>query len=205
MLCLAIVINIAVYVISSMPTTGGRREIVAVLPLRRGTRGPGLVPDRIVGGWRAWVAIAAAAVVALVPLAAAATRPPVTPPAARLASWLQAHRLMYGVAGYWDASAVTVQSGDRVQVRAIALVYNSARPVRFGAYDWETNASWYNASLHDATFVIADRAHSYVYDDFTVAVFEKYLPDPVAIYHVAGHIILIYRTNLLKKVVPALP
>jgi hypothetical protein len=205
LLCAVIVSNMVVYVISSIPVPGDAWELAAVLPCGAVLAAQAVVPGRIAGGRRAWVAIAAAAVVALLPLAAAATRPPVTPPAARLATWLQAHRLMYGIAGYWDASAVTVQSGDRVEVRAIALVYNNARPVRFGAYDWETKASWYNASQHDATFVIADRPHSYLYDDFTVAVIEKYLPDPVATYHVAGHTILIYRTNLLKKVVPARP
>ena len=174
-------INIAVYVVSSMPTLGGQREIVAVLPCGAVLAARACVPGHIVGAWRSWVAIAAAAVVALVPLAGAATRPPATPAAARLASWLEARGLTYGIGGYWDASAVTVQSGDRVQVRAIALKYG-AGPVRLAAYDWETNASWYDASLHDATFVIADRPHSYPNDDFTVAVFEKYLHRPAAIY-----------------------
>ena len=77
--------------------------------------------------------------------------------------------------------------------------------MRLAAYDWETNASWYDASQHDATFVIADRPHSYPNDNFTVAVFEKYLHRPAAIYRVAGHVILIYRTNLLRQIVPALP
>jgi hypothetical protein len=204
LLCLAIVINIVVYVISSMPTPGGQREMVAVLPCGAVLAARALVPGRISGLRLARVVVAAAAAVALLPLAAAATRPPVTPPAARLATWLQAHGLHYGIGGYWDASAVTVQSGSRVQVRAVSLMYNHG-PVRFAAYDWETNASWYEASQHDATFVIADRPHSYPNDDFTVAVIEKYLPHPVAIYRVAGHAILIYRANLLKHVVPALP
>ena len=108
-------INITVYVISSMPTSGGQREIVAVLPCGAVLAARACVPSRIVGAWRAPVAIAAVAVVALVPLAAAATRSPATPAAARLSTWLEAHGLTYGIGGYWDASAVTVQSGDRVQ------------------------------------------------------------------------------------------
>jgi hypothetical protein len=44
----------------------------------------------------------------------------VTPPAVPLAAWLKAHALRYGIAGYWDASAVTLQSGNQVQVRAVA-------------------------------------------------------------------------------------
>jgi hypothetical protein len=204
LLCVAIVINIAVYVASSMPTSGGQREIVAVLPCGAVLAARACVPGRIVNVWRARAAITAAAILALLPLAAAATQPPATPTSVRLATWLEAHGLTYGIGGYWDASAVTVQSGDRVQVRAIALMYN-AGPVRLAAYDWETSASWYDASQHDATFVIADRPRSYPNDDFTVAVYEKYLPRPAAIYRVAGHLIMVYRTNLLRHVVPALP
>jgi hypothetical protein len=48
--------------------------------------------------------------------------------------------------------------------------------------------------------VIADRPHAYPNDKFG-----KYFPRPVAIYQVAGRIILIYRTNLLRFVPPALP
>jgi hypothetical protein len=203
--CIAIVINIGVYVISSMPLAGNQREIVAVLPLGAVLAARACVPSRIAGLRLARVAVAAAAIVALLPLAAAATRPPAAPASARLATWLEAHRLTYGIGGYWDASAVTVQSGGRVDVRALALMYNHG-PTRFAAYDWETNATWYDPKLHDATFVIADRPHSFANDDFTVAVIEQYLPvRPVATYRVAGHIILVYDTNLLKHVVPALP
>ncbi len=85
LLCTAVVINIAVYVVSSMPTLGGQREIVAVLPCGAVLAARACVPGHIVGAWRSWVAIAAAAVVALVPLAGAATRPPATPAPARLA------------------------------------------------------------------------------------------------------------------------
>jgi hypothetical protein len=205
LLCVAIVINIGVYVISSMPLAGNQREIVAVLPCGAVLAARACVPGRIEAVRLARVAVAAAAAVALLPLAAAATRPPATPTSARLATWLEAHGLTYGLGGYWDASALTVQSGGRVDVRALALMYNHG-PTRFAAYDWETNATWYDPKQHDATFVIADRPHSYVNDNFTVAVIEQHLPGhPVATYRVAGHVVLVYRTNLLKYVVPALP
>jgi hypothetical protein len=199
LLCVAIVINITVYVISSIPAPGDAWELAAVLPCGAILAARACVPGRIVGVRRAQVAIAAAAAAALLPLAAAATRPPATPVAARLATWLEAHGLTYGIAGYWDASAVTVQSGDRVKVRAVN-VKHYAGSKRFAVYDWETKPSWYDANQHDATFVIADRPHAYPNDKFG-----KYFPRPVAIYQVAGRIILIYRTNLLRHVHSALP
>jgi hypothetical protein len=202
LLCLAIVINIAVYVVSSIAEPGNARELDALVPFGAILAARACVPGRIVGVRQARVAIAAAAVVALLPLAAAATRPPATPAAVRLATWLEAHRLTYGIGGYWDASAVTVQSGDRVKVRAITLTYHGGHR-RFAAFDWETKASWYDANQHDATFAIADlhRGNDLIRADL----YERYLPRPVATYRVAGCVILLYRTNLLRHVIPALP
>ena len=111
LLCVAIVINVTMFVISSIPVPGNAWEIVAVLPCGAVLAARAFVPGHIADARRAQVAIAAVAVVALLPLAAAATLPPATPYTARLATWLEAHRLTYGIAGYWDASAVTVQSG----------------------------------------------------------------------------------------------
>jgi hypothetical protein len=202
LLCLAIVINIGVYVVSTIADAGNARELDAVVTFGAILAARACVPGRIVGVRQARVAIAAAAVVALLPLGAAATRPPATPAAVRLATWLEAHRLTYGIGGYWDASAVTVQSGDRVEVRAITLNSHDGHR-RFAAFDWETKASWYDPNQHDATFAIADRHRGHEY--FMANVFEKYLPRPVATYQVAGCVILVYRTNLLRHVVPALP
>ena len=208
LLCVTIVINISLYVVSTVARhgPGEAREFAVVLPCGAILAARACVPSRIAGVWGTRVAIAAAAAaVALLPLAAAATRPPATPVAVRLATWLEAHRLTYGLAGYWDASAVSVQSGGRVEVRAVAIP-QQAGPGPFGAGSWETKPSWYDASQHDATFVIADphlgpHPHGYL----TVAEFEKYLPRPVATYQVARRIILIYRTNLLRHVVLATP
>src|SRR6185437_11213430 len=83
----------------------------------------------------------------------AATRPP--DPAQRYkltASWLAAHDLDYGLAGFWDASIVTVDSGDRVQVRPVRSF--QARIVTTPS---ESKASWYDPQRHYANFVVARR------------------------------------------------
>ena len=206
LMCVAIVVNVAIFVISSIPVPGNAWEIVTVLPCGAVLAARAFVPGRIADARRAQVALAAIAVVALLPLAAAATLPPATPYMVRLATWLDNHRLTYGIAGYWDASSITVQSGDRVQVRAVTLL-NSAGRARFGPFDWETKASWYDPSQHDATFVIADPRDTAPSpnQNYTVTDFEKYLPRPAAIYHVAGRVILVYRTNLLTYLPPGMP
>ena len=138
---------------------------------------------------RAFLAVTVTALAALVPLSAAATRPPLRPATAPLAAWLEAHGLTYGIAGYWDASVVTMQSGDRVQIRAV----NTRNKNIFVPY-WETNALWYNPSRYDARFVVADLLGRY-----PAAAFEQHFGRPAATYRVASWFILIYRANLLRQ------
>ena len=189
LVCAAIVLNLAVFIVSVMATTTDQREIAAVLPCGAVLAARACVPGRIVGPTRARVALAAAALAAVLPLAVAAAQPPATSTTVTLAAWLKAHRLTYGLAGYWEASAVTLESGDRVQVRAVTAKNN-----RFFPYYWETKPGWYNASQHRATFVIADYS-----DGIPVVDAEHSFGRPVAIYHVADYRIMVYRTNLLAQ------
>jgi hypothetical protein len=139
---------------------------------------------------QAFLAVTATALAALVPLAAAATRPPLRPATAPLAAWLEAHGLTYGIAGYWDASVVTMQSGDRVQIRAVDI-----RNKKIFVPVWETNALWYNASRYDARFVVVDDHLG----RYPAAAFEQHFGRPVATHRVASWFVLIYRTNLLQQ------
>jgi hypothetical protein len=198
LLCVAIVVNLAAYVASTLPSTFSSREIASVLPCGAVLAARACVPSRIVGARRARAGLAAAALVALLPLAAAATLPPVTPPAVPLAAWLKARGLSYGIAGYWDASAVTLQSGNQVQVRAVVRYPDRIAGFYITGYYWETKADWYVASRHDATFVIAN-GHYPTAPVLTAADVERYFGRPAAAYQVAGREILIYRTNLLER------
>jgi hypothetical protein len=186
LLCAAIIFNVSLYLVSVMPLPIGTREIAAVLPCGAVLAARACVPARITGTVQAGLAVAATALAALVPLGAAATQPPLTPATTPLAAWLEAHGLTYGIAGYWDASVVTLQSGGRVQIRAVDLRNSVLVP------GWETNFLWYTASRHDARFVVADRDGRY-----PAAAFEKHFGRPVAAYPVASWLVLIYRTNLL--------
>jgi hypothetical protein len=152
------------------------------------------VPARPVDARNGRVALAAAALAALLPLAAAATVPPVTQNAVPVAAWLEAHGLRYGIAGYWDASAVTVQSGNQVQVRAVVQPGGKITP-----YGWETKPSWYDPSQHDATFVISNPTGN---GNLTPAEAEQNFGRPAAIYLVAGRVILVYQKNLLHELPP---
>ena len=189
LLCVAIVLMTAAYVISPLSSLSRTYEIVAVLPFGAVLAARACVPARVTGASRGRAAVAAAALAALLPLAAAATVPTVSTAAVPLAAWLQAHGLTYGIAGYWDASDVTVQSGDQVQVRAVVLPHDKIIP-----FAWETKPSWFDPTQHDATFVIG--YSSSAPGNITPAIAERNF-GLAAIYHVAGRLILVYRKNLL--------
>jgi hypothetical protein len=190
LLCAAIVINISAYVISTMPGLTNPWEIVAVLPCGAVLAARAFVPGHIGDTLRAGTAAGLVAIGALLPLTAAAAQPAAAVPTASLSAWLKAHGLTYGLAGYWDSSVITLQSGNQVQVRAVRM--DGSQVFR---YDWETNTLWFDASRHDATFVITDL----VGNDLTPSA-ESYFGKPVKIEHVAHWAILIYQKNLLEQV-----
>ena len=190
LLCVAIVFNIGVLLISVMVSPWHSREIAAVLPCGAVLAARACVPARITAVPQVSLAVTAAALAALMPLAAAATEPSMRPATAPLAVWLEAHGLTYGIAGYWDASVVTAQSGNRVKIRAVDIIRNK----KIFVPGWETNALWYSASRYDTRFVVADRHGR---DSF--AAFEQHFGRPVATYRAASWFVLIYRTNLLQQ------
>jgi hypothetical protein len=191
LLCVAIISNVGAYLVSVMPLPkAGAHEVAAVLPCGAVLAARACVPPRLTGTLRAGLAVTATALAALVPLGSAATQPPLRPATVPLAAWLEAHGLRYGIAGYWDASVVTMQSGQRVEIRAVDLGKDNNILVP----GWETNFLWYTASGHDARFVVAD------YDGrYPAAAFERHFGRPVATYRVASWLVLIYRTNLLRQ------
>ena len=191
LLAVAVVFNLGTYLVSVMPTPHGSREVAVVLPCGAVLAARALVPARITGLPRAFAAVTATGLIALLPLAAAATRPPARPATAPLTAWLEAHGLTYGIAGYWDASVVTLQSDQKVQIRAVDLWRNIDVP------GWEANTLWYDASRYDARFAVAD-----YHGPYPAARFEHFLGRPAATYRVARWLVLVYRTNLLQRITP---
>ncbi len=153
-----IVLNLAAYLTSSR-SHGilDTREIAGVLALGAALAGR-MFGERVLSAvlaairTRSW-ALFALAVVAGGYLGALAydTAQPSAPPANQpLASWLVAHGLTDGLAGYWEASSTTVDSGGRVLVSGVT----SAAVVTWCRTSGRADDSEYNPSLHDANFMV---------------------------------------------------
>ena len=197
----AIVINVGTYMFSSHALDIlGAREIAAVLPLGAVLAGrvlaePLLNMVQAAGRAEIWLLSAFGAVVAagyLGTLAYGAARPPAPPANQPLASWLVAHGLTDGLAGYWEANSTTLASGGRVQVSGVTVAPDG----ELVPYEWETDDTDYNPSLRDATFVVAGGPAPLPWvQSAALHTFGR----PERIYRHDGYTIMVWDTNLLSR------
>ncbi len=138
-------------------------------------------------------AVALTAVVAVLPLASAATQPLDVPATTKLTAWLEAHHLQDGLAGYWDADSATVQAHDKVMIHDIDLRKGGGLALP----GYEASKFWYDPSRHDATLVVPSCTGS-----------TRSPPSrgtwgrQAATHRIGNYIVLIYRKNLLTMFTP---
>jgi hypothetical protein len=165
----------------------GAWEAVALLPLGA------VLAGRMLAGWLAKARLVSALAVVLacysVFLLYDGSRPAPFSPDARVASWLTAHHLRYGLASYWEASSVTLDSGNYVQVRPV----RTARDALVLTH-WNAQASWYDPRSHDARFVIFRYCHGCL----SLASLRRLYGPPAHVYHVVHYLVLVWNKNLLR-------
>jgi hypothetical protein len=133
--------------------------------------------------------VAAGYLGALVYGAAQPAAPPENQP---LASWLVGHGLTDGLAGYWQASSTTVDSGGRVLVSGVTLGgHGDLVP-----YQWETDDSGYNPSRHYANFVVTGGPLP-LSGAWSAAV--RTFGHPQRVYRYVGYTVMVWDTNLLTR------
>ena len=121
------------------------------------------------------------------------TQPSAPPANTSLASWLEAHDLTYGLSGYWTSSSVTVDSGNRVQVRAL-MQYSMERDL------WLSNIDWYNPKLHYANFIVFDSQPGFMNHWEPRALVRKDFGRPVRTYQVGPYTVMVWNRNLLSSI-----
>lgn len=203
LLAVTIVVYLAAYEFSTVaaPGDGGGYEFVgviamfAVLSARAATS---LRPLRLPSFQRTGLIVASLGTVGCLLSGTALFQRTLDDPVRPVAAWLEDHGLTYGLAGYWNASPITVYTGEKVQVRPIYLTSGG-----FVAEAWGAREQWYSASANDARFVIAEQDPR---GGMTKAQVEGSLGAPSAEYTVDGFSILVYSYNLLTKgSVPGMP
>jgi len=189
-LAVAFVVVLAGYLLSNK---GAVNEIVGLLPLGA------VLAGRVLGGrlLRARLVPALALVLACYTglLAFDATRPPARSGDQLAASWLEAHHLTYGLAGYWEANSVTVDSGNRIKVRPVRMFRHELVTT-----PWETNATWYDPQRHDARFVILAPGSSCGNVCLSLPDLHAMFGPPAAVHQVGSYRVLVWRRNLLSHI-----
>lgn len=118
-----------------------------------------------------------------------ASRPAPFSPNQRVATWLTAHHLRYGLASYWEASSVTLDSGGYVKVRPVRTVGPHLVLTR-----WNALTSWYDPRLHDARFVIFRHCKGCL----SLSGLRGAFGPPAHVYRVVNYLVLVWRKNLLR-------
>lgn len=163
-------------------------EIAVVLPFAAALAG------RMLGGWaiRPWLAPGLAIILAgyLAALGIACTQPTAEIANQPLADWLVAHHLNHGLAGYWQANSVDLDSGRKVTLAPI-----------FGGspYVWEAETSWYDPRVSYANFVVSASSPPAESVFTRPAVMLRVFGRPAQTYHFDRYIIMVWHQNLLTK------
>ncbi len=124
--------------------------------------------------------------------------PPQPPANEQLTSWLTARGLNSGLAGYWIANSVTLNSGGQIALRSVSPAGGTIVPG-----SWETQSHWYRPAAQTANFIVLVTAapgqppYPWITDVRTAF-------GPAArIYYVANYTIMVWDSNLLAHLGPA--
>ncbi len=157
---------------------------------------PRLLPLRPALAGRPWrdtpvlLPVLAAGLAGYVLLLGAATAfPPRPPESAQLTAWLRRHHLHGGLAPYWQASSVTLDSGGTITVLPLA----HDRKNRLALDAWLADGRLAAPGRHSADFVIV-MPQQVIGRKIVVNTFGE----PARTYHYGAYTIMVWRKNLLR-------
>ena len=204
----AIVLNIALFVLTSAGSEGPH-EIAVVAPFgaalaARMLAGPRAAGARAAGARaagplarRARAVAYGAGLVVLAGYLGGLAHDVVQPesPAAfsRVAAWLQAHHLTYGLGGYWESSIVTVQTGEQVKVRALLKA-------TLGPDLWLAKPAWYDPAAQQANFVVLSSTPGFKNNWEPRALVAKGFGRPAHVYNFGPYTVMVWDRNILADV-----
>ena len=190
-LATGIVINLALYIASIIPTTWfATREIPAVLPFGAVLAGR-LLAEPLA---RARLEPALAGMLACYALALGygAAHRPAAGSEQPIAGWLAAHHLRTGLGTYDESNIITLDSGGRVAVRTVSWRLSGAVPRAY-----ESKASWYDPRLNDANFVLTNSADSRKASLIPLRDILALAGPPAHTYHYKTFTVMVWNHNLL--------
>ena len=192
LLATAIVVNLGAFWLIFQDTNPATREIGPVFGLGAALAG------RLLGGpllrnrleLLLVPGLAAALLAAAPPLLLA--KPPLSHDM-RLAAFLERQHLSQGIAGYWNANTVTVDTGGTVTMRSVR---DLPKPGLVPS-DWELDRALLNSKAYDADFLVATAPHTDGTWDVTESEAIAKFGQPYRTYRFDRYVILVWQKNLL--------
>jgi hypothetical protein len=200
-LAVAIVLNVALFILTNASDEAAH-EVAVIAPFGAVLAARVLVsraPSPLTSPHLRWARLAGSAAGILILAGYTAglgyeiSQPAVQPANTSLASWLLDHHLTYGLSGYWTSSSVTVDSGERVQVRAL-MQYTMKRDL------WMSNVAWYDPKAHYANFIVLDSTPGFMNHWEPYALIRKYFGLPSRTYQTGPYTVLVWNRNLLSSI-----
>jgi hypothetical protein len=194
-LAVAIVLNVAIFAATSA-SGAGPHELAVIVPF-----GAALAARMLADRWASRVPAGGRAAGTLVlagylaGLGCELAQPAVPPDNERIASWLAAHHLGYGLGVFSDSSSITIDSGGLVRVRPLEPVTLPLEP-RW----WMADQAWYDAGANRATFLVFHYGHSLGNWVPPRPLLARYLGNPSRVYYTGRYIVLVWDKNLLRDV-----
>lgn len=195
LLAVAIVLNVGVFAATSA-SGAGPHELAVIVPF-----GAALAARMLADRWASRAAATGRAAGMLVlagylaGLGGELAQPAVPPDNERIASWLAAHRLGYGLGVFSDSSSITVDSGGLVRVRPLEPVTLPLQP-RW----WMADQAWYDARANRATFLVFHFGHGLGNWVPSRPLLTRYLGNPRRVYYTGRYVVLVWDKNLLRDV-----
>ena len=186
-LAAAITANVLAYLVTFAATAHPSDEVAPVFSLGaalagRVLAGP-LLRNRLEPLLALWLACCAWALAPPLLLAKPA------PDNATLTTWLHAHHLNDGIAGYGLANRITIDSGGRVRMRSVAdLQCSGLTPLA-----WDADEALLNSRSYNANFFLTAKG------SITAAAAISDFGTPARTYHLHGYTILVWHKNLLPQ------
>ena len=191
-LALAIVLNIVVYLFSSMPFTAwDSRQMAAILPFGAVLAARMLSADLL--RLRLVPPLAALLGCYVVALGYGVAQPAAAAHSQNLADWLVAHHLTGGLSAYDEGNILTLDSDNKVQVRVVSWQPGGPVPRLY-----QSKASWLDPSTNYANFVLdtkTDGLPQFIPQKEIVAAFGA----PAKTYKYGPYTIMVWNKNLLAE------
>jgi hypothetical protein len=108
-----------------------------------------------------------------------------------LADWLVAHNFKTGLSTYFESNITTLDSGDRVHLLGVSWGADTSVPRIY-----QSDASWYDPTLHYANFVVntgADKPQAIIPSGDLLKAFGR----PAKVYQYGPYTIMVWNKNLL--------